>query len=63
MDDLGATARLSIGGEGDTGANDMIGEEADLNRNLVSLLTSTPDLTEEEITLFGELQRERIKRW
>ncbi len=49
--------------EGDSGANDMIGEEADLTRNLVTLLNSTPDLTEEEVALFGHLQRERIKRW
>lgn len=49
--------------EGDTGANDMIGEKADLNRNLVNLLNATPDLTEDEIALFGRLQRERIKRW
>jgi len=49
--------------EGDSGANDMLGEEADLNRNLVSLVNSTPDLTTDEITMFGRLQRERIKRW
>lgn len=49
--------------EGDSGANELIGSRGDLDRNLVGLLNSTPDLTEEEIALFGRLQRERIVRW
>lgn len=47
----------------DTGHNSFIGDRSDLDRNLVGLLTTTPDLTEEEIALFGRLQRDRIKRW
>lgn len=50
-------------GEGDTGANELVGERADLDRNLVALLNATPDLTEDEIALFGRLQRRRITRW
>lgn len=49
--------------DGDTGANEMIGERADLDRNLVALLNATPDLTDNEISLFGRLQRARITRW
>lgn len=49
--------------EGDTGANELLGSRRDLDRNLVALLTSTPDLTDDEVSLFGRLQRERITRW
>lgn len=49
--------------EGEFEATDLIGEQADLNRNLIGLLTATPDLTPDEIALFGRLQRHRIKRW
>ncbi len=48
--------------EGDVGANDMIGAEADLNGNLL-LLIEAAGLTEEEIREFGHLQRERIRRY
>jgi hypothetical protein len=48
--------------EGDVGANDMIGEEADLNRNLLDLIESA-GLSEDEIREFGRLQRERIRRY
>ena len=48
--------------EGEVGANDMIGEEADLNRNLLSLIEAA-GLSEEEIREFGSLQRERIRRY
>jgi hypothetical protein len=48
--------------EGHVGANDMIGEEADLNRNLLTLIEAA-GLTEEEIREFGRLQRERIRRY
>ena len=47
----------------DLGHNQFIGDRSDLDRNLVGLLNATPDLTDEEIALFGRLQRERIKRW
>lgn len=47
---------------GEVGANDMIGEEADLNRNLLSLIEAA-GLTEDEIREFGRLQRERIRRY
>jgi hypothetical protein len=49
--------------EGDSGANELLGSRRDLDRNLVTLLTATPDLTEGEVALFGRLQRERITRW
>jgi Zn-dependent peptidase ImmA (M78 family)/DNA-binding XRE family transcriptional regulator len=49
--------------EGDSGANELIGSRADFNRNLVSLLNATPDLTADEVALFGRLQRARITRW
>jgi Zn-dependent peptidase ImmA (M78 family)/DNA-binding XRE family transcriptional regulator len=49
--------------EGDSGANELLGSRSDLDRNLVGLLNATPDLTEDEIALFGRLQRERIRRW
>ena len=48
--------------EGEVGANDMIGREADLNRNLLELVAAA-GLTEEEIREFGLLQRERITRY
>jgi hypothetical protein len=48
--------------EGDIGANDLLGTEADLNRNLLSLVEAA-GLTDEEIREFGELQRARIKRY
>jgi Zn-dependent peptidase ImmA (M78 family)/DNA-binding XRE family transcriptional regulator len=49
--------------EGDSGANELLGTRRDLDRNLVTLLTATPDLTEGEVALFGRLQRARITRW
>lgn len=49
--------------QGDVSANEMLGERSDLDRNLVALLNVTPDLTEDEVVLFGRLQRERIRRW
>ena len=48
--------------EGEIGANDMIGAEADLNRNLLSLIEAA-GLSDEEIREFGRLQRERIRRY
>lgn len=48
--------------EGEVGANDMIGEESDLNRNLLRLIEAA-GLSEEEIREFGRLQRERIRRY
>jgi hypothetical protein len=48
--------------EGEVGANDMIGSEADLNRNLLDLIVAA-GLTEEEIHEFGRLQRRRIQRY
>lgn len=48
--------------EDEVGANDMIGEEADLNRNLLTLIEAA-GLSEEEISEFGRLQRERIRRY
>jgi hypothetical protein len=48
--------------EGEVGANDLIGSEADLNRNLLELI-GTAGLTEEETREFGRLQRERISRY
>jgi hypothetical protein len=44
------------------GANEMIGEEADLNRNLLTLIGAA-GLTEDEVREFGRLQRERIRRY
>ena len=43
-------------------ANDLIGEEADLNRNLLTLIEAA-GLTEDEVREFGRLQRERIRRY
>jgi hypothetical protein len=48
--------------KGEVGANDMIGEEADLNRNLLTLIEAA-GLSDEEIREFGRLQRERIRRY
>lgn len=48
--------------EGEVGANDLIGEEADLNRNLLTLIQAA-GLSEDEIREFGRLQRERIRRY
>ena len=48
--------------EGEVGANEMIGEESDLNRNLLSLIEAA-GLTDDEIREFGRLQRERIRRY
>jgi hypothetical protein len=48
--------------EGEVGANDLIGSEADLNRNLLELI-GTAGLTEDETREFGRLQRERISRY
>ncbi len=48
--------------EGEVGANDMIGEEADLNRNLLTLIHAA-GLSEEEVAEFGRLQRARIRRY
>jgi len=48
--------------EGEVGANDLIGEEADLNRNLLTLIEAA-GLSDEEIREFGRLQRERIRRY
>lgn len=48
--------------EGEVGANDMMGEEADLNRNLLTLIEAA-GLSEDEIREFGRLQRERIRRY
>lgn len=47
---------------GQVGANEMIGTEEDLNRNLVSLIESA-GLTDDEVAEFGRLQRERIHRY
>lgn len=40
----------------------MIGEEADLNRNLLSLIEAA-GLSEDEVREFGRLQRRRIRRY
>lgn len=48
--------------EGEVGANDMLGTEVDLNRNLLDLIEAA-GLTPEEIQEFGRLQRERILRY
>ena len=48
--------------EGDLGANEMIGTEADLNRNLLDLVAAA-GMTDHEITEFGRLQRRRIRRY
>jgi len=48
--------------EGEVGANDLLGSEVDLNRNLLALITAA-GLSDEEIHEFGRLQRERITRY
>ena len=48
--------------EGEVGANDLIGSETDLNRNLLDLITAA-GLSAEEIEEFGRLQRKRIQRY
>lgn len=48
--------------EGEVGANEMLGTEVDLNRNLLDLITAA-GLTETEVQEFGKLQRERIRRY
>ncbi len=48
--------------EGEVGANDLIGTETDLNRNLLDLITAA-GLSAEEIQEFGRLQRKRIERY
>lgn len=48
--------------DGEVGANELIGEEADLNRNLLGLIEAA-GLTDDEVVEFGRLQRERIKRY
>ena len=44
--------------EGEVGANDLLGSEVDLNRNLLDLITAA-GLSDEEIREFGRLQRPR----
>ena len=48
--------------EGDVGANDFIGSEVDLNRNLLDLITAA-GLTDDEVREFGLLQRNQIRRY
>lgn len=48
--------------EGEVGANDLIGSEADLNRNFLSFIEAA-GLSEDELREFGRLQRERIRRY
>ena len=48
--------------EGEVGANDLLGSEVDLNRNLLDLI-SAAGLSDEEIREFGRLQRERVTRY
>ena len=48
--------------EGEVGTDEMIGSEADLDRNLLALIEAA-GLTDEEVREFGLLQRERIVRW
>lgn len=48
--------------QGDTGTNEMIGSEVDLNRNLLDLVAAA-GLTDEEMREFGRLQRKRIARY
>jgi len=48
--------------EGEVGANDLIGSEADLNRNLLELIAAA-GLSDGEAREFGRLQRERISRY
>lgn len=48
--------------QGGVGANEMLGTEVDLNRNLLDLITAA-GLTAEEIHEFGRLQRKHIRRY
>jgi len=48
--------------EGEVGANEIVGTEVDLNRNLLDLIAAA-GLTTEEIEAFGRLQREHIRRY
>lgn len=48
--------------EREVGANEMIGTEADLNRNLLDLIEAA-SLSQPEVEEFGRLQRERIHRY
>jgi hypothetical protein len=48
--------------EGEVGANELLGNEADLNRNLLTLIEAA-GMTEDETREFGRLQRERIRRY
>ncbi len=48
--------------EGEVGANDLVGTETDLNRNLLDLITAA-GLSAAEIQEFGRLQRKRIPRY
>ena len=48
--------------EGEVDANEMIGTEVDLNRNLLDLIEAA-DLDDAEIREFGRLQRKRIRRY
>jgi hypothetical protein len=48
--------------EGQPGTNEMFGTEVELNRNLLDLVAAA-GLTDEEVTEFGRLQRERITRY
>jgi hypothetical protein len=49
--------------EGEVGANEMLGSEADLNRNLMLSLIEAAGLDEAQVAEFGRLQRERITRY
>ena len=49
-------------GAGEVGANEMLGTEVDLNRNLLDLIAAA-GLTAEEIHEFGRLQRKHIRRY
>lgn len=48
--------------EGEVGANELLGTEVDLNRNLLELIEAA-GLTSEEIHEFGRLQRKHIQRY
>ena len=48
--------------EGEVGANEMLGTEVDLNRNLLDLIEAA-GLTAEEVREFGRLQRKHIRRY
>ena len=48
--------------EGQTGDNEMLGTEVELNRNLLDLVAAA-GLTDDEVAEFGRLQRERITRY